>query len=92
MSALDLPPTPRQQWTSIPIRVRLAIIRTNSCHAVSPADGFLSYEAGYGNHKLQTYWPPSPLSSNTDIPTSDTHDTISDLTKYIVEELFTKNT
>ena len=75
----------------VPIRVRLAIVRTNSLHrpaaaAHIAAEGFLSYDASRADRKLETYCPPLSSSANSGNAT-----TIADLTQYIVEDLFINN-
>jgi hypothetical protein len=84
--------------TPIPIRVRLAILRTNSFHPEADeqtaADEFPSFEASPLENKIETYCPPLSFSDGGTASSTASDDgtiTIADLTQYIVEELFIQN-
>ncbi|KAL9190102.1 hypothetical protein ACHAXT_007313 [Thalassiosira profunda] len=72
---------------AVPIRVRMAIVRTSSYSAAPPKGGFPSYEDTPLERKLETYYPPVTAYGGN----SAAEATVAELTEYIVEELFVGN-
>ena len=91
----DTTNSPRERKMSIPIQLRLAIVRTimnpHLGKTTTVAQDFSSNEASPMNANLLTYFPPLSLEDETTATATTATSTISNFIQYVVEDLFVGN-